>query len=362
MSEKGQEVADDSLSDAPEESQDQVTLGQLFRAEREKIGATWEDVYQDTRIPVSHLEAIESDDFENMPSEGILKGFVRNYSKFLNLDPDEMIERLTETDPHKEQLVPVSFAGSIKRGFFRDMQGSAIIVGLAIFALIVLITAVAIWWFGTNRGERADGSTTAPVETIEQNESTSTEGGDLEDSSSSDVVSPISPESASSDDESIDDSLTQESDPISIGSESVQQEPSEDSRDLNELFNETDSGSGTTLPFTDSEDDLSQEESNGSENTDTIDTQNEEIPTDDGSHDLEFTFDDITWVQVTDATGDVLVNGVQEADTELSLDGEAPFDIRLGNASAVKLLYRGEEVALGQYTGRNNAAEFTLQP
>lgn len=364
MSEEGQKVADNSLSDAQDESQDQVTLGQLFRAERERMDVTWEDVYQDTRIPVSHLEAIENDDFEEMPSEGILKGFVRNYSKFLKLDPDQMIEKLTESDPHNEQLVPVSFAGSIQRGFFRDMQGSAIIVGLAIFALIVLVAAVAIWWFGTNQGERANGGTTTPNEQIEQSESSSTDNGGLEDSNSSNGLSPISTEFSSSGDESSGDSSPQEDISSTTGSESFQLEASEDSQDPSELFDESDSGSVTTLPFTDGEVDPSQEaESEVSESAATFDQpQDEEISTEDESHDLEFTFDDITWVQVTDGSGNVLVNGVQEADTELNLDGEAPFDIRLGNASAVKLLYRGEEVALGQYTGRSNTAEFILQP
>lgn len=359
MNDEVQKKADDKSSDAPKETKTRLTVGQRLRAEREKLEVTWEDVYQDTRIPVVHLEAIEHDNFEDIPSEGVLKGFVRNYSKFLKLDPDEIIGQLTENDPRMEELTPVSFGTSIKGGFFRDMQGSAIIIGLAVFALVILIAAGAIWWFGTNQGERQESVTEESNGQVEESESVSSDEVNDSGPTTSEVQSQESPQPLDPIDEPTIGSSYDDSSLPSLDSANAQVD-----EDGAELFNRPNLDNSSTIPLTDSEFDSPEEfTSQDSEDSEQLDSMgDEENPTEEQSHDLEFTFDDISWVQVTDGTGAQLVNGVQEAESELNLDGEAPFVVRLGKASAVKLLYRGEEVALGQYTQRNNTAVFTLQP
>lgn len=373
MNEEVRKQADDTPSSAQEETKTRLTVGQRLRAEREKMQVTWEDVYQDTRIPIVHLEALEDDKFEDLPSEGVVKGFIRNYSKFLKLDPDELIEQLTETDPRNEELTPVSFGKSIKKGgFFRDMQGSAIILGLAVFAFVILIAAVAIWWFGTNQGEQLRDSG-------EVSQSVSTEDVDQDDPTTIDVPSPVPPQPSDPIDEPTIGSTTDGAESLSLDSTSTEEEAVEDFEEDadsegvgdfeegGELFSTPNNPTATTFPLN-TAGDMDEATSQESEDAAQLDsTQSEGSSTEDSSaeeesHDLEFTFDDISWVQVSDGTGTVLVNGVQEAETTLNLDGEAPFDIRIGKATAVKLLYRGEEVALGQYTQRNNTAIFTLQP
>ncbi len=364
MNDEVQKQADDKSSDAPKETKARLTVGQRLRAEREKLKVTWEDVYQDTRIPVVHLEAIENDNFEDIPSEGVLKGFVRNYSKFLKLNPDEVIGQLTENDPRREELTPVSFGRSIKGGFFRDMQGSAIIIGLAVFALVILIAAGAIWWFGTNQGERLGSVSEGSNGQIEESESVSSEDVNDSGSTTSGRQSEDSPQPLDPIDEPTIGSTYEDSSLQSLDAANAQVDEEETSEDGGELFNQPNRDNPSSIPFTDSE--FGSPAGANSQGSEESEQQNSigdvENPTEEQSHDLEFTFDDISWVQVTDGTGAQLVNGVQEAETELNLDGEAPFEVRLGKASAVKLLYRGEEVALGQYTERNNTAIFTLQP
>ncbi len=70
---------------------------------------------------------------------------------------------------------------------------------------------------------------------------------------------------------------------------------------------------------------------------------------------LEFTRP--TSVQISDAKGNVLASGRQAATLELT--GEAPFQIRLDDASAVSLSLNNENVALSRYTV-NGKAEFRL--
>ena len=54
---------------------------------REALGITCEDIYDATRISVSIITAIESDDAESLPSELYLRNFVKTYAALLEMDP-----------------------------------------------------------------------------------------------------------------------------------------------------------------------------------------------------------------------------------------------------------------------------------
>ena len=54
-----------------------VTFGQKLKEAREQRGLRLEDVSQSTRVRVCHLEALERDDFDAMPQDVFVRGFVR---------------------------------------------------------------------------------------------------------------------------------------------------------------------------------------------------------------------------------------------------------------------------------------------
>jgi cytoskeletal protein RodZ len=52
-----------------------------------------EQVAEDTRIPLATLEAVENEDFERLPPEVFLRGFLRAYAKAVGASPDEAVRR-----------------------------------------------------------------------------------------------------------------------------------------------------------------------------------------------------------------------------------------------------------------------------
>lgn len=70
-------------------------LGERLKAAREEQGLTLEEVEKATHIRLHLLQALESSNFNAFPSPVITRGLIRNYAKFLNLDP---IEALTLYD------------------------------------------------------------------------------------------------------------------------------------------------------------------------------------------------------------------------------------------------------------------------
>ena len=67
------------------------TIGQQLKQVREERNLTIEKVVQATRIRAHQIEAIESDDFESLPSPVQARAFLRIYAEFLELSLDDLI-------------------------------------------------------------------------------------------------------------------------------------------------------------------------------------------------------------------------------------------------------------------------------
>ena len=74
---------------------------------------------------------------------------------------------------------------------------------------------------------------------------------------------------------------------------------------------------------------------------------------------LKLDFNRPTSVHIVDSAGNVLATGRQAS--SLQLNGEAPFQIRLDDATAVSLSLNNENISLSPYTV-NGKAEFRLSP
>lgn len=69
---------------------------------------------------------------------------------------------------------------------------------------------------------------------------------------------------------------------------------------------------------------------------------------------------DATWVEVVDAGGQVLVQRLLQPGESLGLNGKLPFKLKIGNAAATQLQFRGQGVDLGPVT-RDNVARLELK-
>src|SRR5512141_1340254 len=73
-------------------------LGSLLVRAREARGLTLEDAERDTRISRRYLQALESEQFEVIPAPVYARGFLRSYSQYLGLDPQEMLSLFPRED------------------------------------------------------------------------------------------------------------------------------------------------------------------------------------------------------------------------------------------------------------------------
>ena len=71
---------------------DELTLGNLLREKRTSLGLSIDQVAGATHIPSQFLEALENEEFDVIPGEGYVKGFLRTYGDYLELDPDPIVD------------------------------------------------------------------------------------------------------------------------------------------------------------------------------------------------------------------------------------------------------------------------------
>lgn len=69
------------------------SLGAILRDRRESAGIPLAEVENATRIRQKYLAAIEADEWHLLPGEVVGRGFLRNYAYYLNLDPNQMVDR-----------------------------------------------------------------------------------------------------------------------------------------------------------------------------------------------------------------------------------------------------------------------------
>ena len=78
-------------------------IGRTLRETRERLGLTLEEAERTIRIRASLLGALERGEFDSLPSEVQIRGFLHNYAEFLGIDPEELLQRYDESKQPKRR-------------------------------------------------------------------------------------------------------------------------------------------------------------------------------------------------------------------------------------------------------------------
>jgi len=66
-------------------------LAQRFHETRDRLGISMEDAERGTKIRRRYIEAIEAGDFGRLPDGPPSRGFIKNYARYLGLDPEQSL-------------------------------------------------------------------------------------------------------------------------------------------------------------------------------------------------------------------------------------------------------------------------------
>lgn len=287
-------------NDIPTDDNKQVEAGpgQRLKAARESRQMTIEQVASQLRMHARIIVALENDDYSELPGTTFVQGYLRSYSKLLEL-PEEVIVTSASAGRSEPELVRSISAGKIE-------ASSSDLPFRLISLLIAVVVVIAVgWWLSQYEPVLEEQSPEVVLPGDEQHlqlpETTLSEqaGDEMEGET-------IIDGSALNDEE--ENGASVDEDILAADEESgVEQEPQAVVTPL-ELQTPTPPALTDSMP----------------------------------QSLLELAYQADSWSEISDASGRKLVYGLMPAGRNLKLRGEAPFNVFLGYASGVTVYYNGD--------------------
>ena len=128
---------------------EQKTIGSLLHDKRNEKGMTIEQISEITKIRAEYLIALENSLYKTFPSEVYLKGFLKNYAKFLGINPDHALalyrrENIVRIPKKKNDLVE-KIKEKTANITITPNKVIALITGILLISLLIYLSS----YFGT---------------------------------------------------------------------------------------------------------------------------------------------------------------------------------------------------------------------
>jgi cytoskeleton protein RodZ len=122
-------------------------IGNSLREARLRQGFELPRVEADTKIRAKYLKALEEEQFDVLPGDTYVKGFLRTYSEYLGLDGQLYVDEYNSRFAREEE--PIVQPSSPRRPRPRRMESNFVVVGLAGIVAVTILVVVA-WKFGSS--------------------------------------------------------------------------------------------------------------------------------------------------------------------------------------------------------------------
>jgi len=83
------------------------TVGELLRDQREKKGLSIKEIENAISIRTLYINAIEEGNYSLVPGEVYLKGFIRNYANYLELNGQEIVDLYRQSQKPISEVTPI---------------------------------------------------------------------------------------------------------------------------------------------------------------------------------------------------------------------------------------------------------------
>jgi cytoskeletal protein RodZ len=102
---------------------DGLTVGQYLKKRREEKEVSLKHVAEITRIGVPYLQALERDEFHRLPGECFARGFLWNYARVIEVDPDEVMAAYrSQTGADRKQVLGGACGPPVSNSFSRKVR------------------------------------------------------------------------------------------------------------------------------------------------------------------------------------------------------------------------------------------------
>ena len=283
-----------------------ATLGERLRTARLSQDLTIEQLSTELRIEAKQLTALEDNRFERIGVPVFVKGYLKQYGLRLGLDVNDLLALYTK----QTTLADIEIQPSRTIKLHDERQITSWV--LAAVLLLVVASGLGYWWYtGGNFGAVVSAPATPteqPVATPAETERRTPPTAPAATPRELPAVDPPAPRQ--------EQPAAPEAQPVAIPAVAAV-EPTAAAAD-----------NAQAVPAV-------------------------SVP-------LQFAFDSESWAEVTDARGERLLFGLNAAGRVVTVNGEPPFAIVLGNADSVRLTVDGEPYEIPRTGRQGNLARFAV--
>ncbi len=282
--------------------------GTVLKQAREARGISLNEAARMLKLAPRQVEAIESGEFDKLPGLAWVRGFVRNYARFVELDPAPLLAQIETPIRAAMRLSPESnVIGSVPN--VPEGYRSHTPVAALVLASIVVVLGLLAWHFdlGSLIERKAVPQSTEPVATA-----------------SEPAFPPHTDETAvvTAQTEEVAGGLTGSSDAVASVPETAASLPA----------------AAASLPVT---------------------TAGGGAVVGAGEGSLMFSFSQEAWVEVRDASDKIIFSRLNKGGDQQEVRGTPPFTLVIGNAPSVTLTFNGQSVDLK--SRKVSVARFSLR-
>ena len=279
-----------------------VGPGEQLRLAREAAGLSLDQVAQQLKLAPRQVKALEDENFGLLPGRTFTRGFLRNYARLLNLDPDLLVANLPDAAHAPSLKPPALHSTGTTMAELPTAHARVPSFGRWLIPLVLIGCIVAAAGYEWYRGRPA--APAAPPRALDVAPAPNVSTKELPNPVAADAGAPAAATPA----------------PPSPGvapPAADQSQPASPSP-----------AASTPLGAADAV--------------------------------LLIRYDGPSWTEIRDQHGQLLISRLVDGGSVEPFDGAPPFSIVIGNARAVTLVYRGQPVDLAPYT-RLNVARLVIR-
>lgn len=334
-----------SMDDAGENESIQDTLGALLKAGREARGLTIEEAAKLLHLRPQIVSDLEQDNFSNIASSTYVRGYVKNYARLLVIDPLLIHQCLALQVPQVTEPEMQSFSRKTTRQA-RDSRW----MWVTYFIVFVLLAMLVLWWVQKSNLMTATDFSKPTVEEVAASIQGQLENVALDSGELRSLDAPLFEETDLAD-VVIGDAI--DSDVPKTAAETLQADA-----DLQAKASGAPQIDTQTAPST-SDVSLGSDVSAAKPVSEASVVTAPQTVVNSGSSEIAISLTGDCWINIIDATGKVLVDGVKGTGRDVLASGTPPFKVIFGAPQVVTLKLNGENVSLAEFP-RGRVARFTL--
>jgi len=99
------EAVDELVDTTNDPVVEQAKLGELLVAARERWNLSAADLARQLRLGLRQVHALEENDFDTLPGNTFVRGFIRNYARVVQTEPEAFLEAYERSRPQQQQHV-----------------------------------------------------------------------------------------------------------------------------------------------------------------------------------------------------------------------------------------------------------------